>query len=96
MLEKEIRELINETINGKYIGKLRVEYDENMEGGPLYMLFLYLDLEQTPMVLARQGTKEAFLDFVKTEIQKRKLQITSFRKLELTYESEDKNWYDDE
>lgn len=32
-LETELRELINETIGGKYIGKLRVEKEET-EGEP--------------------------------------------------------------
>lgn len=49
--EQEILELINCTVGGKYIGKLKVIYDECG-----WQLFLYLNREMTPLILSYQGT----------------------------------------
>lgn len=76
-IETEIRNTINEIICGKYVGKLKVTTEE-MPGGTLWMLLLYLDMEQTPMVLAYQGTEEQFKEFVKSEIKARKLHAVKF------------------
>lgn len=78
VLEKEIKTIIEEIIEGKYIGKLKVEV-EDMDGeDPLWMLLLYLDMEQAPIVMAYQGTEKQFKDFIKREIKLRKLHAVHF------------------
>ena len=68
-LEKEILDIINETTDSEYIGKLKVIVDDD-----LYDLGLYLNREMTPTVLSFQGTEDEFKEFVREEMKSRKLQ----------------------
>ena len=76
-IEKEIRQLIDEAVCGKYIGKLKVSQD-----GDLWALALYLDMESSPIIMAYQGTVDQFKDFIKTEIKSRKLEEVQFWRAE--------------
>lgn len=91
-LEQEILEIINCTVCGKYIGKLKVDVltDEKECGDPcgmeyktVYQLKLFLDREFTPIVLSYEGNEEEFKNFIREEIRKRKLEKTKFFKLNL-------------
>lgn len=79
-IENDIRDIINETICGKYIGKLKVIKDNISEDSILWSLLLYLDMEMTPIILAHEGTEEEFKDFIRSEIKSRKLQTVHFWK----------------
>lgn len=78
-IEKHIKEIIEEVIDGKYIGKLKV-VTEPVNDSTLWMLLLYLDLEMTPLVLAYEGTEEEFTEFIRSEMKSRKLQTVKFWK----------------
>ena len=72
-LEQEILNIINCTIKGKYIGKLRVVIEDDM-----YNLLLYLNQEQAPLIIGYQGTEEKFKEFVQKEIQTRQMERVSY------------------
>lgn len=78
-IEKHIKEIIEEVIDGKYIGKLKV-VTEPVNDSTLWMLLLYLDLEMTPLVLAYEGTEKEFTEFIRSEMKSRKLQTVKFWK----------------
>ena len=78
-IEKHIKEIIEEVVDGKYIGKLKV-VTEPINDSTLWMLLLYLDLEMTPMILAYEGTEKDFLEFIRSEMKARKLQTVRFWK----------------
>ncbi len=88
-IEQDIRNIIDEVICGKYIGKLKVVTEELPDNSTLWMLLLYLDMELTPMVLAYEGTEEQFKDFIRKEIKARKLQNVHFWKAIQEIEPED-------
>ncbi len=71
-IEQEILQLIEDAIGCKYIGHLKVEKDDK-EDPPVWGLFLFLDLEFTPIEMAYQGTEEEFKDFIKREMKTRKM-----------------------
>ena len=73
-LEKEILNIINETTDSEYIGKLKVIIDDISNNDKLYTLGLYLNFEMSPMVLSYQGTEEEFKKFIREEMKSRKLQ----------------------
>lgn len=73
-LEKEILNIINETTDSEYIGKLKVIIDDISNNDKLYTLGLYLNFEMSPMVLSYQGTEEEFKNFIREEMKSRKLQ----------------------
>ena len=68
-LEKEILNIINETTDSEYIGKLKVVVDDDS-----YTLGLYLNLEMSPMVFSYQGSEQEFKDFIREEMKSKKLQ----------------------
>lgn len=72
-LEQDILDIINETIKGKYIGKLEVSNNDGV-----YALLLYLDRWYTPTVLAYEGTEDEFKKFIKKEFKKNQYQRVSF------------------
>ena len=41
-------------------------------------MFMYLNLEYSPLIMSYQGTKEQFKDFIKKEIKSRKLERVSY------------------
>ena len=91
-LEQEILEIINCTICGEYIGKLRViKHETEPQCGDgcsdvyttIYELRLYLDREFTPIVFSYEGTENEFKEFIREEIKKRKLEKTKFFKINL-------------
>jgi len=91
-LEQEILDIINCTICGKYIGKLKVNIlNDKSECGDIcykphdtvYELRLYLDREFTPIVFSYEGTEDEFKEFIREEIRKRKLEKTRFFKINL-------------
>ena len=49
-IEKNIKDIIEEVSDSKYVGKLAVNKEDIPNDKPLWMLLLYLDLEQSPMV----------------------------------------------
>ena len=73
-LEQEILEIINTTIDGKYIGRLRAFSN----GKNMWELRLYLDRWFTPVVLAFEGTEDEFKEFVRKEIKTRKMEKTKY------------------
>lgn len=79
-LEKNIKNIIEEISECKYVGDLKVVKEDITGESPLWMLLLYLDLEQSPMIWAYQGTEEAFLEFIKGEVKMRKLHTIHFWK----------------
>lgn len=84
-LENAILDIINEATCTQYCGKLKVVFEPDpppcqicgYEPEPtntgLYMLLLYLNQEQAPMVLSYQGDEEAFKRFIREEMMTRKL-----------------------
>lgn len=74
-LEEEIKKIIEEEIDGKYVGKLQVNVDDDM-----YELLLHMNQEQAPLHLGIQGTEEDFKKFIKDEIHFRKKNHVSFWK----------------
>lgn len=72
-LEQEILEIINQVIDGKYIGKLRVLHEDN-----IYELYIYFDRWYTPTILAYEGTEDEFKKFVKKEFKKNQYQKVKF------------------
>jgi len=104
-LEQEILDIINCTICGKYIGKLRViKHKTKPQCGDVYTtiyeLRLYLDREFTPIVLSYEGTEDEFKEFIREEIRKRKIENTRFFKVNLETlipdDEELTEWDDDE
>ena len=73
-LEQEILNIINETTDSEYIGKLKVIIDDISNNNKLYTLGLYLNFEMSPMILSYQGTEEEFKKFIREEMKSRKLQ----------------------
>lgn len=72
-LEQEVLDIINTTIDGKYIGKLRVLVDKDV-----YQLYLYFDRWYTPTILGYEGTEDEFKKFVKKEFKTRKMEKTKY------------------
>lgn len=72
-IEQEILDIINTTIDGKYIGKLRVSHKGN-----IWELRIYLDRWFTPTVLAYEGTESEFKKFIEKEFRTRKMQKTKY------------------
>lgn len=69
VLANEILDIIDETIEGEYIGKLEVIIDNDW-----YTLNLFMNMYNAPLVLAYQGTEEGFKKYIKDEIKKRRLE----------------------
>lgn len=69
VLANEILDIIDETIEGEYIGKLEVIIDNDW-----YTLNLFMNMYNAPLVLAYQGTEEGFKNYIKDEIKKRRLE----------------------
>jgi len=88
-IESELRQIINDTICGKYLGKLQVIRDEDEEGTINWALLLYLDTEMSPIIMACQGTEDHFKEFVREEIKHRKLQGVKFYSVKLEYRPEE-------
>lgn len=72
-LEQEILNIINETIGGKYIGKLKVLNDDG-----IWTLYLYLNQEQSPIQIGYDGTLNDFKEFIRKEIKTRKMEKVSY------------------
>ena len=74
-LECEILKVINETIGGKYIGKLRVTKEDN-----IYCLAMFLNLTVNPAFSLIKECKndEEFKEFVRKEMITRKIEKESF------------------
>lgn len=77
VLESEIKNIIEEVICGKYIGRLKV-VQEPMNNSTLWMLLLYINLESSPMIMAYEGTEKQFKDFITSELKSRKLENVHF------------------
>lgn len=75
-LEEDILNIINETIEGKYIGKLKVIHEDG-----IYQLLLFLDRFYTPTILAYEGTEDEFKKFIKKEIKSRKYEKFGWYKI---------------
>jgi len=88
-IEQDIKNIIDEVICGKYIGKLKVIQEIVPDtDSTIWMLLLYLDMELTPMILAYEGTEEKFKEFIKSELKTRKLQSVHFWKALQEYQEE--------
>ena len=68
-LEQKVLDIINETIEGQYIGKFKVLVDDVG-----YHLYLYFDRELTPTVFSCEGNEEYFLNYIRDEFKKRKME----------------------
>ncbi len=92
-LEQEILDIINEVIEGKYVGKLRVVHDDGT-----YALYLYLDRWYTPTILAYEGTEDEFKKFIRNEFKKNQYHKVKFWKItrELLPVDEESDWEDEE
>ena len=93
-IEHEIKQIIEDVICCKYIGKLKV-VKEVVDDSEFWMLLLYLDMEQTPLILAYEGTEDQFKDFIRSEIKLRKLQGVRFWKAIQTYPQQELNCCDE-
>lgn len=69
VLANEILDIIDETIEGEYIGKLEVIVDEDW-----YTLNLFMNMHNAPLVMAYQGTEEEFKNYIREEIKRRRLE----------------------
>ena len=69
VLANEILNIIDETIEGENVGKLEVIVDDDW-----YTLNLFMNMHNSPLVLAYQGTEEEFKNYIREEIKKRKLE----------------------
>lgn len=74
-LECEILNIINETIEGKYVGKLRVTTEKNV-----YCLDLFMNHTLSPAISFIKECKDEddFKDFIRKEIKSRKLEKDSY------------------
>ena len=79
-LEKEIWEIINEAIGGKYVGGLKILIEDD-----IYELLLYLNQEMAPLVLAIQGTESEFKEFIRKEMKTRQLERVNYWTTNLSY-----------
>lgn len=75
-LEQEILDIINEVIEGKYIGRLNISHEDG-----IWQLNLFFDRNYTPVSLAYEGTEDEFKKFVKKEIKKNKYEKVKFWKI---------------
>lgn len=66
-LEEEIKAIIEEEMECKYVGWMKVNVD-----GDYYELLLHRNQEQAPFHLGYQGTEEEFKKFIKEEFHFRK------------------------
>jgi len=66
-LEEEILQIIEDEIGGKYIGKLKVNEEDDF-----YELLLHMNQEQAPLHLGCQGTVDDFKEFIRSEFHFRK------------------------
>lgn len=69
VLANEILNIIDETIEGEYIGKLEVIVDDDW-----YTLNLFMNMHNAPLVMAYQGTEDNFKNYIREEIKRRKLE----------------------
>ena len=69
VLANEILQIIDETIEGEYLGKLEVIVDDDW-----YTLNLFMKMHNAPLVLAYQGTENEFKNYIREEIKRRKLE----------------------
>lgn len=72
-LEQEVLDIINETIEGQYIGKFKVLVDDVG-----YQLFLYFDRELTPTIFGYEGTEDEFKNFIRDEFKHRKMESVKY------------------
>ena len=79
-LEKEILEIINKAIGGKYIGGLKILIEDD-----IYELLLYLNQEMAPLVLSYQGTESEFKEFIRKEMKTRQLERVDYWTTNLSY-----------
>ena len=73
-LEQEILCVINNAVGGKYIGKFKVFYEDNVG----WVLLLHMNQEQAPMNFTYDGTWEQFKEFIYKELHFRKMHKASF------------------
>lgn len=69
VLANEILNIIDETIEGEYVGKLEVIVDDDW-----YTLNLFMNMHNAPLVIAYQGTEEEFKNYIREEIKRRRLE----------------------
>lgn len=79
-LEKEILEIINEAIGGKYIGGLKILIEDD-----IYELLLYLNQEMAPLILSYQGSESDFKEFIRKEIKARQMERVDYWTTNLSY-----------
>lgn len=74
LLEQEILEIINQAIDGEYIGRFKVFYEDEVG----WTLLLHMNQEQAPMRFTYDGDLEQFKKFIYKELHFRKMQIASY------------------
>ena len=90
-IEQEVLDIINETVDGCYIGKLKVNIinPERQCGDPscketngiIYELLLYLDRWYTPIIFSYEGTLEEFKNFIRKEFKKNRYELVRYFKI---------------
>lgn len=68
-LELRVLDLINTTIDGEYLGNLKVVVEDDY-----YILLLHLNRDYVPLRMGHPGPEEDFLAFLKSEFKNRKLE----------------------
>ena len=74
-IEEEIKQIIDNTTERKYITKLQVSHTDD-----IWTLYLYLNRELVPLVMSIQGDEKLFKRFVAEEMRKRRLQEVKYWK----------------
>ena len=85
-LECEILKVINETIGGKYICKLRVTKEDNIY---CWAMFLNLTVNPAFSLIKECKNDEEFKEFVRKEMKTRKIEKESFWKVSISYDTEE-------
>ena len=88
-LELAIKELIEDIYNCKYKGLIRVsEITRDHPKGPThlgYQVEIGLNKDEKPIVLAIDGNKQDFLNFIKSELKKNRYNFVDFFTAERLY-----------
>lgn len=78
-IEEEIRQLIDDVTDRKYITKLHVSHDDDT-----WTLYLFLNKELVPLVMSIQGDEDTFKKFIIKEMKKRRLHEVKYWKTDRT------------
>lgn len=77
-LEEEVRAVINETYQAEYVGTLNVTPITDGETQTGYLLRLGMNIDERPLFIAFEGSKDEFIKYLKQELRIRRLSETCF------------------